>query len=154
MSGEALFQLMRFNILSTAANGGESCSIHHAYVYAWQFGVYPLFHDSSQWHKPFQGQFAVSKDEVDELTKFLDDAWMEKKPISFYEVETAFGVHGSARSSSNWERWKLIRACRYLFLCGNSFDKDFWEALLKNGECPSEALSLARPMKITEIELT
>jgi antitoxin MazE len=153
MSIEALFQLMRFNILSTAANAGESWPICPASVYAWQSGVYPLFDDAAQWHKPFPSQFAVSMEEVDELTKFLDDAWMAKKPISFYEVETALGIHGSARSSSNWERWKLTRACRYIFLC-DSFDKGFWDALLENGECPSEALSLARPMKTSEIELS
>jgi hypothetical protein len=33
------------------------------------------------------------------------------------------------------------------------FDKDFWAALLENGNCPSEALSLARPMTTAEIEL-
>ena len=144
---------MRFNILSTAVNGGEDWPIRPAYVYAWWSGVYPLFDEAAQWHNPFPGQFKVSKGEVDELTTLLDDAWTAKKPISFYEVETALGIQGSARSSSNWQRWKLINACRYIFLC-SSFDNDFWMALLKNGECPSEALGLARSMKISEIELS
>lgn len=153
MSVEALFQLMRFNILSVAANAGDAWPMHPAYVYAWQSGVYPLFDEAAQFHTPFPGQFAVSTDEVDELSKFLDEASLAKKSISFYDVENAFGVRGSAQSSTNWQRWKLIRACRYMSLHG-MFDKDFWAALLENGNCPSEALSLARPMTTSEIELT
>lgn len=153
MSTEALFQLMRFNILSAAKNAGDAWPMHPAYVYAWQSSVFPLFDEAAQFHTPFSEQFAVSMDEVDELSKLLDEAWAAKKSISFYEVENAFGVRGSAQSSTNWQRWKLIRACRYMSL-HDMFDKDFWAALLENGKCPSEALSLARPMITGEIELT
>jgi antitoxin MazE len=153
MSNEALFQLMRLNILSLAANAGEGWPMHPAYVYEWQHSVYPLFDETAQFHKPFADQFAVSINEVDESSKLLDEHWMAKKRISFYKVEEALGVHGSDRSSTNWQRWKLIRACRYMYLL-DSFDKDFWEALLEKGECPTEALSLARPMTAAEIQLT
>ncbi len=152
VSIEALFQLMRFNILSTAVNAGGEWPILPAYVYAWWSGVYPGCHEGAKWHIPFPDQFSVSKKEVDELTTLLDEAWMAKKSISFYDVESSLGIQGTARSSSNWQRWKLVSACRYLFL-SDSFDKAFWVALLKNGECPSEALGIARQMKISEILL-
>ena len=152
VSIEALFQLMRFNILSTAVSAGDEWPILPAYVYAWLTGVYPDCQEGAKWHQPFPDQFSVSREEVGELIIILDDAWMAKKPLSFYDVETALGIHGAARSLSNWERWKLVSACRYLFLSG-SFDNEFWVGLLKNGECPSEALGIARQMKISEIEL-
>jgi len=153
VSIEALFQLMRFNILSTAVSAGEEWPIHPAYVYAWLSGVYPDCDPIVKWHEPFSGQFSVLQKEVSELIVLLDEAWTAKKPISFYDVEDALGIHGVARSSSNWQRWKLVSACRYLFL-SESFDDEFWKTLLKNGDCPSEALGIARQMKISEIQLS
>lgn len=152
VSIEALFQLMRFNILSTAVNANGDWPILPAYAYAWWSGVYPDCHEGAKWHQPFPEQFSVSREEVGQLIVLLDDAFMAKKPLSFYDVETTLGIHGAARSSSNWERWKLVATCRYLFLSG-SFSTEFWAALLKNEECPSEALGIAREMKISEIEL-
>ncbi|EDJ8126326.1 hypothetical protein AH788_13955, partial [Salmonella enterica subsp. enterica serovar Senftenberg] len=49
------------------------------------------------------------------------------------------GVRGY--SSKGWNRGDLIDICRYLYLDG-CYDNEFWSALVENGKCPSEALSL------------
>ncbi|MEI6848349.1 MAG: hypothetical protein WCK32_10100 [Chlorobiaceae bacterium] len=143
---------MRFNILSTAINGGENWPLPSAYVYAWESGVYPLFHEHANWHLPFEDQFRISKADVEELSKYIDECWLKKKVVTFYELEQKYDVQGIYGSSSNWERSTLIYACRYMYLA-DLFDKPFWNSLLQNGECPSEALDVARPMKISDIYL-
>ncbi|MDX1366807.1 hypothetical protein [Pseudomonas sp.] len=149
-TNEANFQLMRFNILSTSLANQESSPFSSAYIYAWDAGVYPLFNDGADWHKPFNAQFKVTESEIDELSKLLDENWLAKKPITFYELEDHFDVKGTSYTNSNWERWKLITACRYMYL-QELFDTDFWASLVENGKCPSEALSICRPFKLTDI---
>lgn len=146
----ALFQLMRFNVLSLGRTNLEASPFSAAYIYAWESGIYPLFNDGADWHKPFGLQFKISEAEVEELSKLLDENWQEKKPITFYKLEDHFSVRGTTHASSNWERWKLIVACRYMYL-GNLFDENFWGTLTKNGECPSEAFSICRPLKSSDI---
>jgi hypothetical protein len=146
---EALFQLMRFNILSSVRVDLENSRFSPSYIYAWESLVYPLFNDGASWHKPFGSQFKVSESEVDELSKILDESWNKKDKLTFYELENRLGVRGSI-SSSTWERSKLIRACRYMYL-EDLFDKDFWTTLTRNGDCPSEALSICRPLQYNDI---
>jgi hypothetical protein len=149
-TNESLFQLMRFNILNSARSNPQHSGFSSAYVYAWDSGVYPLHNEMVDWHKPFVEQFDVTEDEVSELNKFLCDKWETRTPISFYELESHYGVSGSSHSSSNWNRSKLVRTCRYLYLMP-LFDTPFWATLLENGRCPMEAGSISRPFKESDI---
>lgn len=113
--------------------------VSDAYLYAWDNSVYPAY-SHADWHRPFGKLFKVSEGEVNELSKFLDECWMDKKEITFYQVEDKFLRF---ENQSTWERWKLIVACRYLYL-ENLFDKSFWKGLLKPMQHPCEAGSLTR----------
>lgn len=137
------FLLMRFNVLNTTLGGMGNSPFDPAYLFAWQSGVYPAGHASALWHRPFGECFFVSSEKMDELSKVLDDHWIEKKPITFYELEKHFGVHDAHRSSTEWSRAKLTSGCRYLFL-EDAFDLEFWATLTENGKCPSEAHSITR----------
>jgi len=56
---KSLFQLMRFNVLSTAKPETQDHIFSPAYVYAWERGVYPLFNEGAHWHDPFKEQFSI-----------------------------------------------------------------------------------------------
>ena len=148
----ALFQLMKFKILSLASRDINSAKLPHAYIYAWDSGVYPLFNEGASWHTPFADCFSISENKVEQLSKFLDESWISKKNLSFYELESEFGVHGSTSSSSDWSRYDLVAICRYMYL-GRAFDDEFWANLLENGKCPSEAHCIARELKESDIYL-
>jgi len=134
-----IFQLTRFNLLWAAMNDPQKV-ISDAYAYAWKAGVYPMFDDGASLHIHFADQFKVSEDMMDELSKHLDDCWQEKAVPSFYELENHYKVR-SGRTV--WDRSLLLRACRYMFL-RESFDKCFWEALLRGTDHPTEAKSIIR----------
>ncbi|ADC63443.1 hypothetical protein [Allochromatium vinosum] len=149
-TNESLFQLMRFNILNSGRSDLDNSPFTSAYIYAWESGVFPAFNEAADWHKPFSEQFDVTEEEVLALGKLLDEKWLAKTPITFYELEAHCGVRGSTYSSVSWNRAKLVVTCRYMYL-NRMFDDSFWSALVKNGECPSEAHSICMPLKQSDI---
>jgi hypothetical protein len=135
---DALFTMMRFNVLTAALNPHTASRFTDAYVYAWDALVYPAMDDGADWHHPFKDDFRVTLDMMVELSKFLDDLWLAKKTISFWKLEEHFQVrHGNGP----WDRSALLHACKYFRLYG-MFDDDFFDALTKNGESPVEAQSI------------
>ena len=147
---EQLFELARFNLLAAAKTPGPADALSNGYVYAWDSGVYPLFHEGAHLHRPFSAQFRVPKEMVDELAKYLDDRWLEKEVPSFYKLEDYYDVRGGSRT--HWDRMKLIVTCRYMFL-SDMFDLSFWATLLKGSDHPSEAKSITRKFSPDEIYL-
>ena len=149
-TNESLFQIMRFNILNEGRKGIKASPFSSAYIYAWESGVFPSYNDGADWHKPFPEQFRISDEEVTELGSLLDEKWLEKTPLTFYELEDRFGISGSTHSSGNWERGKLLVACRYMYL-NKMFDDSFWSALVESGKSPVEAGSINKPFTESDI---
>lgn len=142
----ALFIQQRVQILHLGKNYAE---FSDAYLYAWDSGVYPLMSDTDgsvprRPHEPYAKFFTTSKNKVEFLLKRLDDAWLKKEELTFYDLEDELGVRSF--SSVGWDRSDLIHVCRYLYLDG-CFDNKFWETLIENGKCPSEALSLTSELE-------
>ncbi len=146
---DQLFQMARFNLLVAAKTEGPSQALSPAYIYAWQNYVYPFFHDSARLHQPFAGQFMVTKQMIDELSKFLDDRWLAKEIPTFYQLEDYYQVRSNRMA---WDRLALIRGCRYMFL-GDAFDEDFWKSLLRRSDHPTEAKSIIRKFSADDIHL-
>ncbi|ROP56172.1 hypothetical protein EDF81_3722 [Enterobacter sp. BIGb0383] len=139
---ESLFIQQRLQVLHIGKHHGE---FGDAYLYAWESGVYPVMSDTDgsvprRPHELYADFFVTSQYKVSFLLKRLDDAWHKKEDLTFYGLEDELGVRSF--SSDGWDRSDLIHICRYLYLDG-CFDKNFWDTLLENGKCPSEALSLA-----------
>lgn len=132
---ERLFEMARFNVL-VAARAGQP--LDKAYAYAWDRGVYPLFHDGAHLHQPFAAHFTVSKDMTHELAKYLDDRDLANEVPSFYELESYYDVRSGR---TDWDRMGLITTCRYMFLDGR-FGEKFWGALLRGSDHPAEAKSI------------
>ena len=147
---EMLFQNQRFSILAMKTAEGSEQYICDSYAFAWYEGVYPAFHESADWHKPYPDQFKISEGMMEELSKLLDDHWIGKKPITFYDLESHYGIHGTCHPGEIWDRASLIDACRYMYL-NQLFDDSFWSTLCENGQCPSEAHSICRQFRPDEI---
>ena len=131
---DAMFELTRFQLLSAALTPGPAERIDDAYVYAWDIGVYPLFHEWARLHQPFSEQFAVAEAPFRDLMTFLDDRWSKSETQSFYELER----HYDTRGAGIWDRSALIHALRYTRLAGR-FDAGFFAALCRPGDHPVEA---------------
>lgn len=137
----ALFIQQRIQIMHIGKHHDE---FGDAYLYAWESGVYPFMSDTDgsvprRPHEPYAEFFTTSKEKVRFLLKRLDDAWIKKEVLTFYDLEDELGVRSF--NSNGWDRCDLLHICRYLYLDG-CFDKKFWATLIENGKCPSEALSL------------
>lgn len=152
VTAEMLFNLQRFQILSLYSTSPDSNQSTDAYAYAWERGVYPVGSDHVSWHAPYGDHFRVSEEKVNELAVFLDGLWLEGKKITFYELESHYGVRNSLHSSANWDRPDLINACRYLYLLG-WFDEGFWNGLVGHSNCPTEAKSILRPLKRSDLQV-
>lgn len=142
-----VFLAMKFQIMTAALTPGPRERIVDAYLFAWDEEVYPLFHEAADWHKPFETSFRVTKEMLSELSKFLDDLWINGKKIpSFYELKKHYGV---SYGHSDWDRHDLIVALRYMRL-SRGFDESFWNAILEPMQHPSEAASIGRPFNRDE----
>ena len=143
-----LFNLQRFEILKLFATQGDDHLIEPAYAYAWDEGVYPIFDDRAPCHEPYQFTFQVSSEMANGLYDFLADVYEAQNTMSFYQLERHFDVTGS-EAGPVWDRTSLICTCRYFHL-HYRFDEAFWDALLKNTECPSEAFRVRREYTLSE----
>lgn len=133
-----LFEVARLQIKLAAANPQTARRLPLSYVYAWDWRIYPMQDDGDGIAKSFETCFDVREDQVYELARFLDDRWLEKNPITFYQLEDQFDVRSR---NDRWDRSKLIGVCRYFFLKGH-FDSDFWMNLLAPMQYPSEATGI------------
>ena len=136
----ALFIQQRIQILHL---GVHHNTYTNAYLYAWESSVFPFLSDTDgsvplQPHEPYSDFFRVSKSKCEFLSKRLDDAWLAKEKITFYGLEDELKVNAG---TSGWSRSDLLHICRYLYL-DKCFDKEFWNTMTTNGECPAEAHSI------------
>jgi hypothetical protein len=127
---DALFQMMRFQVLAAANQSGSGPKLHDSYVFAWDACIYPLFNDAADFHKPFADQFNISRAQVEGLFKKLDALWAEKNVPTFNELEHSL--------RGEWNRQNLILALRYMWL-HDRFNAAFWKQVMKRDEFPHEA---------------
>ncbi len=128
-----MFDLTKFQVLWSAITNPNLWPA--AYVFAWDRGVYPSLHDETSLHSSYEHFFRVSEKMLSDLSRFLDDLWLERKTITFYGLEDHFRVRSS---DTPWDRSKLLAACRYLVL-DDRFDRDFWNGVIEQYEHPVEA---------------
>ena len=128
---DALFQIMRFQVLAAALQSGSSAKLHDSYVFAWDACVYPLFNDAADYHQPFADLFRISKADMQDLFKKLDTMWAEKRVPTYNELEHSL-------MGTRWDRHNLILALRYMWL-HDRFDHGFWNHVMKRDEYPHEA---------------
>lgn len=162
-----LFLQQRFHLLALFTNPQAACNITPGYAYAWLAGVYPKQNKSAIWHEPYAEQFEIGEAEIDGLYNLLTDRWNAKNPINFYELEGHLGAPhqgqvwsqlleeiagnsalGEPRQCMGWNRSKLYKACRYLYLA-NCFCDEFWSSLLENG--PEDVCAITEDFGLDKI---
>lgn len=131
MNNEKEFQLMRLMVLTSNESFSDS------YIHALNTRIYPCLHEVD-FHLPFEENFDVRKEDIENLSKFLDQKWNKKEDLSFYNLEDKYDIRGV---STNWSRIKLLHACRYLYL-QNLFNEEFWKMICRQHESPGEAKSM------------
>lgn len=135
---DMLYQQQKFLILNQYANSNASSrSVTGEYAFAWDRDIYPLLDDGVDWHKPFEEQFSLSKERMEQLHDYLVKNWDNGTGLTFYKMEDHFN---SREYSPTFSRSELVSACHY-FKLHRRFDDGFWMSLL-NGDCPAEAHSV------------
>lgn len=146
--GKQLFNLQRFLILQTKLNPQTRELISDAEAFAWSVGLYPL-HSASKIAKDLDSYFAVPKKTVEFIIKYIDSVYRKENYPSFYTLEFYF-----ADKSSNFiiDGTVLRYTLRYSYLQG-LFDKNLWNGLVENDDCPMEVKGIDRPFSIDELDL-
>lgn len=145
--GKTLFNLQRFMILQMAVNPATSDRIPLDYVFAWYHKIYPFF-ESGELHEDLTPYFEITKEQVDYLTKYLDDEWLNKRTYTFYELEDQFNSRHSPKHGL--DRLTLMNILQYIKLRGG-FDDAFWSKLLEPMQHPSEAQSILSDFSVDNI---
>lgn len=142
-----LFLQQKFLILNQFSNEHSKRRVSEEYAFAWDQEIYPILSDGAPWHLLYDEYFSINKERMEYLHDYLCNNWNDESGLTFYEMESHFSSRGY---DATYDRSELISACRYFHIYG-TFDKDFWDKLLTNGECPSEAFSIKRDFEIGDI---
>lgn len=139
------FQAMRFSILVAALSPATRDKIPDDYVFAWNHAVYPKC-THNKIVEAFEDDFEVSKDMMSKLCEKLEEHWNQGNGpgITFYELEDYFELMGQ----TEWDRPKLIKAIRYLYLHSREsdiFDQYLFKSIVSGSNAPSEANDYMRP---------
>jgi hypothetical protein len=146
---DMLFNIQRFQILALYTSGADR-NVSDSYAYAWAEGVYPLFNESAPWHNGYEDNFKISASDIRDIHELLCDKWEAKTLVTFYDLEAELGISGASRPGPQWDRIKLMRACRYLYL-QRYFDDEFWAKMLEPGRHPGEASGITRQLTANDI---
>lgn len=146
--GKSVFNMQRFMILQLAVNPNTSHTLPIDYVYAWYKKIYPFF-ESGELHEDLEPYFKITKNQVDVLSKFLDDEWLKGNLYNFYELEEKYNSR-SENPDHGFDRYTMIEILKYMRLRGG-FDDDFWNKLLEQFKHPSEAMSIVSKFSSDDI---
>jgi hypothetical protein len=143
----ALYQLSRFGVLSAALTPGPAERLDDALVFAWDEGVFPLFHESPL-AAAVESEFDIGRENLRGFMKAIDERWQERERPNFYTVEQDYNW----REGDFWTRRRMIAAFRYARL-SRRFDNGLYEGLVAPGEHPIEATEIMDPFDRSTISL-
>jgi Arc/MetJ-type ribon-helix-helix transcriptional regulator len=130
-SDRQAFTSAKLQIMLAAKQPNSARYLSDAFIFAFAHDVYPAFNDEQElWAEPFEPCFKIGKEMIVSLATYLDDLSLRNQTITFYQLEKAY-------KSKDWDRTKLVVACRYMFL--NKMFADMWDGLLTDHEHPIEA---------------
>jgi hypothetical protein len=115
------FELARLHMV----NAGRAEEIDRSRAYAWAHRIYPL--DPRDLEDTFVADFKIGPNRSGAIMTMIDVGWRNKKPVSFYDLESAIGG----------DRMEIYHVCRLAFL-DRRFDDNVWKALTVPGSGPIE----------------
>ncbi len=145
--GKSMFNLQRFMILQTKVNPQTCDQLPDEYVFAWYVKLYPFF-NNSELHEDLEEYFEITRDQVDSVSKYLDDEWLEGRMYTFYELEEKYRCRHDPVNGI--DRMVLLNILKYMKLQGG-FDEAFWGKILEPMKHPSEARSISREFSADDI---
>ena len=142
-----------FNQTKLQILGFEDGVFDNSYLYAWSWGVYPLYTDSSDYHSLFKNEFDVTYDMINYIVKYLDERYQQNEAITAYEFENYLNKKEEFKTGVKNVRSTSLRVMRYLYLADfyTSGEHDFWELFLKEFQYPSELRGVNRKFELSEI---
>jgi antitoxin MazE len=120
--------------------------------------VYPIKHEHPGFKEnltdilpsfPFYETYDAGFELVNSIAKLLDEKWVKKEKITYYDVEGPYKEGGEHWPGTD-VRVNLIDICRYLYLCP-MFDAEFWKEFMSNA--PSEASNVTSEWSPDELTL-
>jgi len=137
---KALFYIWRNQIINFYRLDSGKTKISDSFAFALSRNCFPFFHSDEE-VDIFSEYFETKKERVEEIVHYIDEAWIDNKFYTYYELERHF--EGIIR------RPDLISVLRYCFLENRFFSDEFKKILLSS--CPIEASSIAEPLREWEI---
>lgn len=135
-SDRQAYTSLRLQILLAATLPNSVEHLTDAFVFAFAYEIYPAFDlTKEQWAEPFEPCFEISKEMMLSLYGYLKDLWQRNEKLTFNDLEKAY-------KSKDWNREKLINACRYMFL--SEMFLEHWESLLSGDDNPVEAKQITK----------
>lgn len=132
------FQQMRFSILAASLNPATEAKIPEDYVFAWDYGVYPIA-NSTQFSEPFVDDFEVTKEMMAELVDLLDEEsnLMLGVTWNFDRLAQHFDAFHGLRG---WNVQKLTHALKYLYITNKTygmFSPKFLNSVIRDKKHPN-----------------
>ena len=142
-SSKQAYTLMKTQLLVAARLPKSDSFLSDSTLFAWAHDVYPaLGMNEDMLAEPFAQSFSVTREMMEELGGFIDETWLKRRSLTYYELEEEF-------SNLPWTRGGLINACKYMFI--RELFSGLWEHLLEEGECPIEAKTITQPFDRKDI---
>jgi hypothetical protein len=142
---KALYVIYRQQVLLNAKDAQGQWKFPPAYLHAVASRIAPVFH--SGWHggeeDPFDSCYVANHAFVNSVVKWMDEEDLAGRKFTYYDLESKFGHE---------RRSELIDCIRYCAL-DQRFSPEFYAGVLKNQDCPIEALNAAEDFRENEVTL-
>lgn len=137
---KALYEQRKLIITQNYRTIGDKTGFAQSYVYSVANDVFPIFHIGHYEDIEIYDKFyKVSQEKIQEFIRYIDEIWLKKEQIGFYEIENKYGGREN--------RFELINMLRYCYLDNRFSGEEFWNYLMANG--PIETHSLIREFDLT-----
>ena len=153
---KALAEIRRRQILATKFNPQTEDMYDNSFVHAVMHRIYPIQHEHPGFEEdpnailaslPFHETYNAGFELVTQIAKLLDEKWLKKEKITFYDVEGPYRL-GNEHWPGTDVRENLTNMCRYFYL-SHMFDTDFWNEFMS--DAPSEASDVTSEWSRQEI---
>lgn len=137
----ASYEIYRQQILLNAKDSKGKWQMPESYLFAVASRIAPIFHE---WYggdeDPFDSCYTADHAFVSSVLQWMDKENLAGRSFTYYDLESKFGHE---------RRFELIACIRYCAL-SSRFSPAFYATVLKNQDCPIEALHAADPFKDEE----
>ena len=131
---KALYEQRKLIITQNYKSIGGKTGFSPSYVYSIANDIFPIFHLGQYEDIEIYNEFyKVNESQIQEFIKYIDEVWLKKEKVGFYDLENKFGGREM--------RFELIGMLRYCYLDNRFSGEEFWNHLMANGPMESHGLT-------------